>query len=124
MDELKQEENLKIREQMGNKIKEGDDENSLIVDENNQVIDVAELINDSGNTAIAVRLKTLFENGISEEMITQQYMNISFGVVDKNIALENMRTVCDELIKYLSDIPNGIVINPITGEVDVSKLEF
>ena len=121
MDELKQEENLKIKEQMGNKLKEGDDENSLIVDENNQVIDVAELINDSGNTAIAVRLKTLFENGISEEMITQQYMNISFGVVDKNIALENMRTVCDELIKYLSDIPNGIVINPITGEVDVNK---
>lgn len=91
----------------------------MIVDDGQQVIDVVDLINNSGCSAIAIRLKTLLENGITEEMIESKYIEISSGITDISAALDNMRSVCDMLIQYLTDIPNGIVIDPVTGEVDV-----
>ena len=116
----KEEERKKVNTDTKQKMKEGTEESSLVV-EGGEVIDVVDLINNMENSVIAVRLKTLFENGISESMIESRYQELSSGVTNMQTALDNMRTVCDLLLQYLSDIPNGIIINMTTGEVDVKK---
>lgn len=100
------------------RIEEGAESKNLIASEG-RILDVRELIYDSEK--IAVRIKTLLENGITEEMLENKYMEISSGVSDKDIALGNLMSVCDMFIKYLSDIPNGIIIDPATGEIDKEK---
>ncbi len=118
--DFKEEERKKVNADTKQKMKEGTEESSLVV-EGGEVIDVVDLINNMENSVIAVRLKTLFENGISESMIESRYQELSSGVTNMQTALDNMRTVCDLLLQYLSEIPNGIIINMTTGEVDVKK---
>ena len=118
--DFKEEERKKVNADTKQKMKEGTEESSLVV-EGGEVFGFVDLINNMENSVIAVRLKTLFENGISESMIESKYQELSSGVTNMQTALDNMRTVCDMLLKYLSDIPNGIIINMTTGEVDVKK---
>lgn len=118
--DFKEEERKKVNTDTKQKMKEGTEESSLVV-EGGEVFGLVDLINNMENSVIAVRLKTLFENGISESMIESRYQELSSGVTNMQTALDNMRTVCDLLLQYLSDIPNGIIINMTTGEVDVKK---
>lgn len=118
--DFKEEERKKVNADTKQKMKEGTEESSLVV-EGGEVFGLVDLINNMENSVIAVRLKTLFENGITESMIESRYQELSSGVTNMQTALDNMRTVCDLLLKYLSDIPNGIIINMTTGEVDLKK---
>ena len=118
--DFKEEERKKVNADTKQKMKEGTEESSLVV-EGGEVFGFVDLINNMENSVIAVRLKTLFENGISESMIENKYQELSSGVTNMQTALENMRLVCDMLLKYLSDIPNGIIINMATGEVDIKR---
>lgn len=113
-----QEEAQAVKKEVKEKRKLGEHGENLIVNSSNQVIDVVDLINNANNPLIAVRLKTLFENGITQKMVEDEYFEISAGVSDVAEANVNMIKVCNVLIQKLSNIPNGIVIDPVTGEID------
>ena len=66
--DFKEEERKKVNADTKQKMKEGTEESSLVV-EGGEVFGFVDLINNMENSVIAVRLKTLFENGISESMI-------------------------------------------------------
>ena len=84
----------------------------------NRVFDVEELLN-TGNEDEINKLNRLKEYGVTDEMIISIYKDMSGHVTTKTAALDTLSTIFDRLVIYISKLPNGIVINPETGEIDL-----
>lgn len=83
----------------------------------NKVFDVEELLN-NGTEAEIIKINRLKEYGVTDEMIISMYKDNSSHVTTKAAALDTLSTIFDKLVKYISELPNAIVLDPVTGQID------
>ena len=83
----------------------------------NRVFDVKELLN-SGTEDEINKLNRLKEYGVTDEMIVSIYKDMSGHVTTKTVALDTLSTIFDRLVRYISSLPNAIVLDPDTGYID------
>lgn len=83
----------------------------------NRVFDVKELL-DSGTEDEINKLNRLKEYGVTDEMIVSIYKDMSGHVTTKTAALDTLSTIFDRLVRYISSLPNAIVLDPDTGYID------
>lgn len=85
-----------------------------------RVFDFVELIETStdGN---ARKLRNLKQYGITDEMIVFTYKDIAGNVETIETATAALGTIFEKLATYITQLPNGIVIDMATGSIDHEK---
>lgn len=99
------------------RIEKTKDQSNLIADNglDGKVIDVYDILERSNNSVIT-RLRKLREYGITDEMIAELYSNTTSNVETRDSAIDTLAAVYKNLVRYINKLPNGIVIDPRTGE--------
>lgn len=80
-----------------------------------KVFDVYDILNVSTNPVV-VKLRKLADYGITDEMIADIYGGLTSNVETKESALDTLSSIYKNLVRYINKLPNGIVIDPKTGE--------
>ncbi len=107
------------REDRKKRIERTKDTDNLIADNglDGKVIDVYDILARS-NSPVVIKLRKLNQYGITDEMIAELYASNTGNVETKETAIDNLKTVYKNLVRYINKMPNGIVIDPRTGEKD------
>lgn len=107
------------REDRKKRIDKTKDTANLIADNglDGKVIDVYDILARS-NSPVIVNLRKLNQYGITDVMIANLYENLTSSVETKDSAMDTLKSVYINLIRYINKLPNGIVIDPKTGEKD------
>lgn len=80
-----------------------------------KVVDVYDILVRSNNPVV-VKLRKLGNYGITDEMIAERYANATTNMETRKSAMRTLSTVYKDLVRYINKSPNGIVIDPRTGE--------
>lgn len=107
------------REDRRRRIEIKKDTDNLIADNglDGSVLDVNDIL-ESSSDPVVIKLRKLREYGISDEMITEAYGEIASNVENEASAIENLAVVFKKLALYVSNLPNGIVVDLQTGELN------
>lgn len=110
------------REDRKKRIDKTKDRDNLIADNglDGKVIDVYDILARS-NSPVIVNLRKLNQYGITDEMIANLYENLTSSVETRDSAMDTLKNVYINLVRYINKLPNGIVIDPKTGEKDEEK---
>ena len=108
------------REDRKKRIDKTKDKDNLIINDKGKVIDIHDMLENSDNP-IVIRIRRLKEYGITDEMIKEQYSNITNNIEDKKGAIEVLKNVYINLVRVINRAPNGIIIDPKTGRKDEEK---
>lgn len=106
----------KVKSAAADKLKEVD--NVVLDQEKGQVIDIDDIL--EMQEPIVFKLNRLTKFGITNEMIKEVYgasPSISGGE-DLRLALDTLEIVYNVLVDSLNRLPNGIIIDVLTGELD------
>lgn len=93
----------------------GNDKNDMF---SSKVVDVSELINNQTSEPVIRKLNRLKNFGLTDEMIINAYDDLAGNVTKKSEALSVLNVVFDRYVEYISGLPNGIVLDPITGKIN------
>lgn len=107
------------REDRKKRIDKTKDRDNLIADNglDGKVIDVYDILARS-NSPVIVNLRKLNQYGITDVMIANLYENLTSSVETRDSAMDTLKNVYINLVRYINKLPNGIVIDPKTGEKD------
>ena len=110
------------REDRKKRIDKTKDRDNLIADNglDGKVIDVYDILARS-NSPVIVNLRKLNQYGITDVMIANLYENLTSSVETRDSAMDTLKNVYINLVRYINKLPNGIVIDPKTGEKDPIK---
>lgn len=110
------------REDRKKRIDKTKDRDNLIADNglDGKVIDVYDILARS-NSPVIVNLRKLNQYGITDEMIANLYENLTSSVETRDSAMDTLKKVYINLVRYINKLPNGIVLDPKTGEKDEEK---
>ncbi len=117
-----------IREQKKQAIKKGDvaitshnhaEENEV---ENNSasntVFSIEELLNTKIDNPVIRKLNRLKNVGLTDEMIVNTYNDLAGNVTTESEAISILKNIFDRYVEYISELPNGIVLDPLSGRID------
>lgn len=126
MPENTEEQELKNRTEQVNSRKESGE--TVILDGNGQrddeealsenVFKIEDLLIKESNNPVVRRLNRLKDYGLTDEMILDTYSELAGNVTKETDAIAVLKVIFDRYVEYISSIPNGIVINPLTGRKD------
>lgn len=110
------------REDRKKRIDKTKDRDNLIADNglDGKVIDVYDILARS-NSPVIVNLRKLNQYGITDVMIANLYENLTSSVETRDSAMDTLKNVYINLVRYINKLPNGIVLDPKTGEKDPIK---
>ena len=126
MPENTEEQELKNRTEQVNARKESGE--TVILDGNGQrddeealsenVFKIEDLLIKESNNPVVRRLNRLKDYGLTDEMILNAYSELAGNVTKDTDAIAVLKVIFDRYVEYISSLPNGIVINPLTGRED------
>lgn len=108
------------REDRKKRIDKTKDRDNLIINDKGKIVDIHDMLENSDNP-IVIRIRRLREYGITDEMIKEQYSNITNNIEDKKGAVDVLKNVYINLVRAINRAPNGIIIDPKTGRKDEEK---
>ena len=95
------------------------DEKTAVIDgKSKQILDLDDILN--GTSDVASRLRNLKKFGVTNEQIGQfleVFGNVARQDEEGDVLLE-LEKVFNLFVDKISQAPNGVVINPNTGEID------
>ena len=82
------------------------------------VFRVDELLTVKNDHPVIRKLNRLKNVGLTDEMILDTYNDLAGNVTTETAAMDVLKIIFDRYVTYFSELPNGIVLDPLSGRID------
>ena len=112
------EENTKVDKEV---IEKDKDKDTLVVDENNRVIDFDAILNENKDEAIVNNINNLLNCGsnyVSREVIKERFAEKTGAMVTEEIAMNVLQEVFDEFVNLINNNDEFVMVSGKDGKID------
>ena len=112
------EENTKVDKEV---IEKDKDKDTLVVDENNRVIDFDAILNENKDEAIVNNINNLLNCGsnyVSREVIKERFAEKTGAMVTEEIVMNVLQEVFDEFVNLINNNDEFVMVSGKDGKID------